>query len=480
MSKKRPKNNGILFCGKAAEEVTGSQIYIQFGESKLLIECGLYQSQSNDYLDAYKINTEKFKFKPSELDYVFIAHAHIDHIGMLPRLIKEGFRGDIIATPKTALIMKPLLLNSCAILSEESRILSRRFKREYMPPYGEEDVYKALDMIQTYEEYETVFRLNQNVSFQWMPNGHCIGAAQLQLILKDGNCTKKILYTSDLGSLKPKNHYVDKTVIPQGYNDVVISESTYGEARRSNKKSRKFDMDHLKSAIDTVVGRGGTVILPCFSFSRTQEILTTIHDIYGDDENFSVPVVVDSRLSCEICELYKNLLNGEDLLKWKDICQWNNLIFIKEKEDSLQCISDSKPKIVISSSGFCTNGRIVDYLKHYIRDRNSMVIFTGYTGDNPSYLSYRIKNNRANKTIKINKEQIPNRADCITLATFSSHANFDDLVKYGSSLNTNKLILVHGSTEAKKCLAEKLREEISNNDKTYRVLESHRGMIVRL
>ena len=109
-----------------------------------------------------------------------------------------------------------------------------------------------------------------------------------------------------------------------------------------------------------------------------------------------------------------------------------------------------------------------------------MVIFSGYTGDNPSYLSYRIKNYRDNKFIKINGEQIPNRADCINLTTFSSHASFNDLVKYGSSLNTNKLVLVHGSSEAKKCLAEKLEEEISKNDKTYRVIQSFKGMMIRL
>ena len=126
------------------------------------------------------------------------------------------------------------------------------------------------------------------------------------------------------------------------------------------------------------------------------------------------------------------------------------------------------PKIVLSSSGFCTNGRVVGYLKKYISDPNSMIIFSGYTGDNPSYLSYRIKNYRDNKFIKINKEQIPNRADCITLSTFSSHASFTDLVKFGSSLNTNKLVIVHASDEAKKCLAAKLVDEISKNDKTYK------------
>lgn len=154
--------------------------------------------------------------------------------------------------------------------------------------------------------------------------------------------------------------------------------------------------------------------------------------------------------------------------------------FISEKADSQACLADNHPKVILSASGFCTNGRVVNYLKKYIADRNSMVIFSGYTGDNPSYLSYRIKNYRDHKFISINKERVANLADCITLSSFSSHAGHEDLVKYGSSLNCGKLILVHGEPEGKKCLADKLKEAISKNDKTYRVLCAFRGMVVHL
>ena len=122
----------------------------------------------------------------------------------------------------------------------------------------------------------------------------------------------------------------------------------------------------------------------------------------------------------------------------------------------------------------------MNYLKKYLQDENSMIIFSGYVGDNPTYLSYRIKNFSDRETLKINKEEIPNRADCITLSTFSSHANHEDLVKFGSSLLTNKLILVHGSEESKRCLAEKLKDAISKNDKTYKVVCSNIGMVVHL
>lgn len=480
MSKKKPKGDGIYFTGEAANDVTGSQYLVKFGKYQCLLECGLHQSKSNSYLDSYKINSAKFKFKPSEIDYLFVAHPHIDHCGLIPRLVKEGFRGKIITTRNTALVMKSLLLNSCYIVMDEARILSKRYNRHYTPLYEEDDVYNALSLIRIYDEYHTIYELNDVISFQWLENSHCVGAAQLQLILSDNCKTRKVLYTSDIGSLSSKNHYLTNTEIPTMFNDVVIMESTYGSATRINKKTREFDVEHLRVAIETVLERKGSVLLPCFSFSRTQELLTTLYDIFGNDDNFKTQIVVDSKLSCELCDLYENLLYGDDLKYWEKVYNWSNVKFITEKLDSQACIADNSPKIIISSSGFCTNGRIVNYLQKYLKDTNSMIIFSGYTGDNPSYLSYRIKNYRDHKVININKIPVANKADCITLSTFSSHAGHNDLIKYGSSLLTNKLILVHGSTESKNCLADKLRVAISKNNKTYRVQPAMRNMVVHL
>ena len=480
MSKKKLKGDGIFFTGKASDDVTGSQYYIRFGDCQMLLECGLHQSSSNDYLDSYKINSEKFQFKPSELDFVFVAHPHIDHCGLIPRLIKEGFQGKIIATAKTAEIMKPLLSNSCYILTEEAKILSKRHHREYKPLYDMDDVKETFRHVYELDEYNHIYELNDTVSFQWLRNAHCLGAAQLQLILKKENKRTKILYTSDLGALNTKNHYVDHTEIPEDFNHVVLMESTYGNAKKANNKKRYDDVLHLKAAIDTTIERKGTAVLPCFSFSRTQEILTTLYELYGDDPSFHTKIYVDSKLSCEISKLYSKILDGEDLQLWEEASKWKNVQFIEEKDDSRMVLNDSRPKIVISASGFCTNGRVVDYLKKHIPDSNSMIIFTGYTGDNPSYLSYRIKNYRKRQFISINKEAIANHADCITLSTFSSHAGHNDLITYGSSLKCDKLVLVHGDMESKKSLADKLKEQISKNNKTYRVLCAFKGMVIHL
>lgn len=478
IAKKKIKDDGIYFIGQNANDVTGSCIYIKFNGKNILLECGLYQN--NDYLESYKINSEKFKFNPSDIDYVFVCHVHADHIGLIPRLIKEGFKGKIITTHITARLMKPMLMNSAFILYSESSALSFRLKRNYSPIYTEDDVTKTLEYIYEYDNSNELYVLDDIISFKWINNSHCIGAKQLQLILKDKNgVSNSILYTSDIGSLNTKNHFLVNTEIPQNFNKITIMECTYGEPGRQSKKNRKFDLEHLYTAIDTVMERGGTVIMPCFSFSRTQEILVNLYNILHD-KDFKYDIIVDSILTCDICNLYSELLKDDDLKLWNNVINWENVRFIKEKEESLLCVKSHNPKIVLSSSGFCTNGRVLSYLHEYLSDENSMVIFTGYTGQDNSYLSYRIKNYKDNKLIKISGDKVENKADCISLSTFSSHANRDELIKYGSGINTEKLVLVHGSVVAKNSLKEDLKNAISKEDKSFKVISSSKDMVIKL
>lgn len=200
---RKKKEDGIYFIGQNADDVTGSCTYIKYNGKKILLECGLFQN--NNYLDSYNINSHKFPFKPSEIDYVFVGHTHVDHIGLLPRLIKEGFNGKIIASHATAQLMKPLLYNCAFILLSEANALSFKYKRNYSPIYTEEDVATTLNYIYEYDNVHELYVLDEIVSFKWFENSHCLGARQLQLILKDQNgVSNSILYTSDIGSLNTK------------------------------------------------------------------------------------------------------------------------------------------------------------------------------------------------------------------------------------------------------------------------------------
>lgn len=178
-----------------------------------------------------------------------------------------------------------------------------------------------------------------------------------------------------------------------------------------------------------------------------------------------------------MCDLYDDIVD-DDL--WKNVRRWGNIKYIRNKPESLEIVKDHKPKIIIASSGFCTNGRVLSYLHEYLNDKNSMVIFSGFVGLDNSYLSYRIKNYKDNKIIKISGDPVENNADCISLMSFSSHASRKDLIEYCSSLNTDKLVLVHGSQEAKNSLKEDLKQAISKKDKTFKVLSSNKDMYVKI
>lgn len=375
--------------------------------------------QENDKLKSYKANSKKFPFKPSEIDYLFVPHIHLDHFSLAPKLINEGFKGKIIMTRESSFISKALLKNSAYILESDALYLSDKYKSTYEPIYKTQDIEKVYDYVYEYSDYEIIYNLDDIVSFKWLENSHCVGATQLQLILNDINGDnskqKRILYTSDLGSLNNKNHYVKDTKISTSHNHVTILESTYGDRDKiTSTVSRKKDNLKLKNAIDSTLSNGGNVIMPCFSFARTQEILTNLYDLYSTDSNFNYNVVVDSKLSCEICDIYKKILTNDDLVKWKSVLKWENVSLVSEKTTSDLVLADNRPKIVLSSSAFCLAGRVIKYLQKYLSDKNSMVIFSGFIGDDESYFSYRIKNNDKFKTLTVgNMKDIPNNIKCI-------------------------------------------------------------------
>lgn len=476
--RKEKIKDAIHLCGEASNDVTGSIYYLTFGDKKILLECGLYQSSANSYLDSYRINSQKFKFNPSKIDYVFVGHAHIDHTGLIPRLVKEGFKGKIITTGKTSKIMEKLLLNSAFILKEEARILSLKYGRNYDPIYEEQHVHQAIKQICVCDKYNQVIKLDDTVSFRFIENGHCIGAVQIDLMLDSKTKHKRILYTSDLGAFNPVNSYVTNTPIPKNRFDYVLMESTYG-SKPKQKYSRKKELKYLKQKIEETLSQSGTVIFPCFSFSRTQELMTVLHEMFNEQEGFNANIYIDSLLSCEITQLYEKIVGRENMDQWEKVISWNHFKLIRDKKDSIPVVSDPTPKIILTSSGFCTNGRVIDYLKTYLGKDKNLVVFTGYTGDNDSYLSYKI-NQRPNQKISIFKSRICNQAKKIVLSSFSSHMPQAQLLQYGSELETNALILVHGSEESKANLQEQLIEKISKMNKSFKVFSSCKNQIYPL
>jgi metallo-beta-lactamase family protein len=281
----------VKFIGSNSTGVTGSIIYIEYKDKKMLLDCGLYQEGT--VLENYQINKEAFKsFKPSGIDYCFILHSHIDHSGNLCQLIKYGFTGKIITTSTTAKLLKPLLLDSAHIHLSDAKYISKKKDREYEPLYTEDDVYETLDYIYEYG-YDEIYKLDDVVSFRFLHNSHILGAAQLELIItKEAGNKETVFYSSDIGNISVHKPLVDEMEYVEKAG-LAIFESTYGLSERSfGKKDREKDIDKIKTLIrDTVIENKGRLLIPCFSMDRSQHLMYVLHELFQDRSSLELLIV---------------------------------------------------------------------------------------------------------------------------------------------------------------------------------------------
>ena len=475
MAKKNKDKIKIKYVGNSAQDVTGSMILIENDDTNILLECGMVQSCGNS-LDDFKVNAKPFPFKAKNIDFLFLLHAHIDHSGLIPKLIHDGFNGTIITTEITAKLLKPMLLDSCKIIASDAESLSKKRGKHIQPFYNKDDVYKTLDL--TYEyDYNKVYILNDNISFKLIRNSHIIGACQAEIYITNSlGVQKTILYTSDLGSFKVKNHYVTENDRCSKCN-LVISECTYGSRTKESAPNRSKDLEKLDTIIREVcIENKGRILIPVFALSRSQEILTNLYKMYGNDPTFNIQIVVDSPLILEINKVYRQVLTGEDLELFDKVCCWKNVIFNKDAETSRASVKDKNPKIVLSSSGFIQKGRSVEYLKEFITNLNDCVVSVGYSPETSTF--GQIKNGVP--FVKIDGKKYKNNCSCITLNSFSSHIPRHELLSYMKSIYCEKYVFVHGEESGKIQFKEDLEQELSKMCRTSIVQCSTKDMVTTL
>lgn len=465
----------IEFIGNNATGVTGSMILITTDNDKqILLECGMIQS-ANSILD-YKENAKPFPCKAKNIDYLFLNHVHADHLARTPKLVKDGFDGKIIATPITAKLMKPMLLDSANIIRKDSEYISKKRNKDIEPYYNEDDVYNTLDI--TYEYgYDKIYTLDDEISFKFLRNSHLIGSAQLELyITKKSGHICKILYTSDLGGTKIKNHYVDDLEFCEKTN-IVISECTYGSKIKDHNINRNKDIEKISTIIDQVcIQDKGRILIPVFSLGRSHQILTDLYMMYGEDKSFNIPIVVDSPLIWELTKLEKQILEGENKILFEKVCNWKNVRFIKDYNESKISVLDRSPKIVLSSSGFLIKGRSVSYLREYIENVRDHVLSVGYAP--PNSVAGKIKNGQ--KYITVDGVSYKNKCGLTVLNSYSSHIQRSELLNYLKTINCEKYYLVHGDMDAKLEFKESLEEELSKMDKTSKVIATNNSTVCSL
>lgn len=461
----------VRFVGESAQGVTGSCVWVKTPHIEFLIECGLYQSSGN-ILSEYKINNASFKFKPKNISYVFGCHNHGDHILKMPLLVKRGMNAPIIM-PEGSTPIARILMNDCAkIMASDAAILSKQYGREYLPIYNFNDVDRCVSMIREYPMNKTI-QLNQYLKFRYVPSGHILNSAQIEITVTEGNTSRTIAYTSDLGNVHIDRPYTNE-FMPIQKAHLLIGETTYGgENRIATQKVRNKDLEKLKATIEnTCWEERGRVLLPCFSNARSQEMLTYLYDIFADNPSFNIPVLFDTPMGVQICEAYRELLKGEDAKKWGKVMAWSNVRFITDPDESKAWQNDPRPAVIISSSGMMTHGRSRAYAKEMLNDPRNVIVFCGFSVDDS--LASIIKEGKV-KTIKIGGKRVLNRCRVIDLHSFSSHMQKDSLLKYYSSVDCEKVLLVHGEMENKITFSYELEEAISKNNKTSKVVCVNKG-----
>lgn len=467
--KKKLKDDGIFISfvdEPASEQVTGSMIYIKTNNHNILVEAGCVQS--NNVKEDYLTNNRKFKeFKPKNIDIIFLEHSHHDHCNLCPRLVRDGFEGAIIV-PENSKIIHKIMYEDCVKINEKDvEFLNAQNGTKYKPLYTMEDVQKTLEHTIEKPIGEVIY-IDDTLSFKYVPSGHLLHGCQLLLYITENNVKKTILITSDIGSDKVKNRYVGQLEYVEKA-DIIVMESTYGDRPelKIREKERKNDYDKLKSVIDMQVHElKSRVVIPVFAQSRAQIIATMIYEIYKDEE-WQPKVYIDSPLAIKIFHAYSELLKGEDKEIFDKLMAWDNLIFVKEAEDSVTLVESNEPCIILSTNGFCTCGRIRHHLKRVIPDPNATILFCGYAS--PDSLGGILRDPKR-KSITIDQKNYTCRCSVYNLKSLSGHAMFETLLSYGSSISTSKIVLHHGDREQKEMLASALKKELEKQCKTTRVV----------
>lgn len=484
MPKKKEDKVTIDFLGNNSEDVTGSCTLVNFGKEskrKILFECGLIQGEGN-ILDDYRANNrmlQKVRSHKEDIEYIICGHIHVDHIGNIPNILKSNKNIKIIIPNKSKGLLLKMLLDSARISARNCEQISSDV-HIYEPFYTEEDVYSIMDNIVEVRAKE-LYEIDEELSIRFIPSGHILNAMQCEMFIKLSNHTTKILWTSDLGNLvnQEQKFYLDKFE-PVQKSNIVIGECTYGEddlSKSVTKKNLEKDMEKMKSVIDQFT-EYGRVLIPSFALDRTPYFLSLLYEIYGNDSDFKIPVIIDSPLANDLLDEYQSVIEEDKLEKFNEILSWKNIIRITDAESSKYAIKHYKRAVILSSSGFITFGRSVHWTRAILPEENSCILSAGYAS--PDSLLYKIKNNRDSGTLMINGTECKNKATVVSLKSFSSHMQRNDLLKYYSSIQADKIYLVHGSKKAKEDFSKSLKEIISEKCKTTKVIIANKDIVGRV
>jgi len=454
----------LTFCG-GAKTVSGSCFLGETKKVKFLVDCGIFLGEG-----LTERNYQPFLFNPKEIDYVFLTHAHLDHSGLIPRLISEGFRGKIFSTLPTQDFYPLMLFDAQGILEKKDGDSGRTIL------YSKKDVRESIKLFETFD-YGKKNRLAGGITFRFRDAGHILGSAIIEIWVKEGgrqtssvspapnlgagSSEVKLVFSGDLGNppvpLLKSTEFIDEA-------DYVLIESTYGDTIHENLKKRKY---FLEDAIEETVSRGGVLLIPAFALERTQELLYEICDLVRHKRIPEVPIYIDSSMAIEATKIYKkypqyfNQEAGYLIREGKDIFNFPNLFFCKTKTQSKKINDVPPPKVIIAGSGMSQGGRILHHELRYLPDPQNTILF----------ICYQVKGTLGReildgaREVEIFNEKTRVLAKVRAIKGYSAHADQEALLRWLKKMKIKKPIkkvfAVQGEKEPAQVLVQKIQDHLA-------------------
>ena len=451
----------IAFHG-AARAVTGSKHLITLkNNTQILLDCGLFQGMG-DLTD--KLNSG-FGFDPAAVTYVVLSHAHIDHCGLLPRLVAEGFRGAIYSTPATMDLTRILLMDSAKIQTQDAEYANRHISPGELK---EEALYTEADVVKTLSQFRVVpynqnFEISPDISLLFTDAGHIVGSAAVHLVVKEDGETSRLTFSGDVGRYGDLLLKSPQT-FPQA--DYIIMESTYGDSLHK-------DLAPIEQMLYDVINhtctiKKGKVIIPAFSVGRTQELLYALNNLELHNKLPDVLYYVDSPLSIQATQVLKNhpevYNNGvKEVMKIdEDPFSFKGLKFIESVAESKALNNDHRPCVIISASGMAEGGRVRHHIRNAVSDQKNTILMVGYAS--PDSLAGRLL--AGDKSVYLFRENLPVHAEIQSIRSMSAHGDYEDLLHFLSCqdpASVQQLFLVHGEYDVQQKFAQRIREHGFNH-----------------
>ncbi|MEZ4770597.1 MAG: MBL fold metallo-hydrolase [Caldilineales bacterium] len=440
----------LTFWG-AARTVTGSMHLLEVNGQRVLLDCGLFQGRRQL---TYERNLN-FPFDPASIDAVILSHAHIDHSGNLPNLVKQGFKNSIWSTPATRDLSVAMLQDSGHIQTQDAEYINRKRVRDGLPPV--EPLYTRLDAVEAVRQFITVgyrrsFLVAPGVRCQFLDAGHILGSATVVLDITEGSEPRRLVLSGDLG--RPGMAIInDPETVSEA--DFLIMESTYGNRRH---ETRDEAQQMLRRVVNETYKKRGKVIIPSFAVGRTQELVYNLHVLSNAQKIPAMDIFVDSPLAVDVTEIFRThpeCYDSETLALMehqRDPFGFSRMRYIRDVEDSkaLNFLHDSA--VIISASGMCESGRILHHLKNNIEDSDNTILFSGFQAEHT--LGRRIRD--GDRRVRIFGEEYDVRARVEAINGYSAHADSQELLEWVRPINRERLqkvFLVHGELDSATALS---------------------------